>query len=174
MHPPPPTPAASVGDLEAPHVFAHALARYSERGEIVLGVTDAATQGWAVAFLLTLRSLDIGHSLFVASSADVCTSLQLRLSTHTGCGHSTYLRASSGNASVVTALERWRMTDDSHAFHLWWQVPCHPFSLLTIYLTTACPLRVASSCGSAHATSHGRPLSTTACSASTPTSPYVR
>ena len=121
--------AVSLGDLEDPHVLRHALSesaastgRFSRN--VILMVTDFEHQHWAHNLLLNLHSLELHHSLVIASAPRVCSSLHKRLFA-TGvrvgghCAHSSYLRETS-NASIAAGLHRWQI-DKGHVFHLWWQ-----------------------------------------------------
>tara|TARA_B110001452_G_scaffold117650_1_gene97577 strand:+ start:307 stop:2235 length:1929 start_codon:yes stop_codon:yes gene_type:complete len=117
-------PTGSLGDLEEQGVLAHALEHVSEGREVIFMVTDANNQQWAHSFLINLHGLNIHHSLVIASAAEVCSSLHLRMTSskitsYGGCAHSSYLRE-SGNATIAAGLQRWRIKDD-HVFHLWWQ-----------------------------------------------------
>lgn len=121
--------AVSFGDLEDPHVLRHALSESAAssgrfRRNVILMVTDFEHQHWAHNLLLNLHSLELHHSLVIASAPRVCSSLHTRL-VATGvrvgghCAHSSYLREES-NASIAVGLHRWQI-GKGHVFHLWWQ-----------------------------------------------------
>ena len=121
--------AGSLGDLEDPHVLRHALSESAAssgrfRRNVILMVTDFEHQHWAHNLLLNLHSLELHHSLVIASAPRVCSSLHTRL-VATGvrvgghCAHSSYLRGES-NESIAVGLHRWQI-DKGHVFHLWWQ-----------------------------------------------------
>lgn len=92
--------------------------------DVILMVTDFEHQHWAHNLLLNLHSLDLHHSLVIASAPRVCSSLHMRLFStglRTGghCAHSSYLREAS-NTSIAAGLHRWQI-GEGHVFHLWWQ-----------------------------------------------------
>ena len=107
-------------DLNRAGVFERTLARCaSSNKDIILLVADGRHANWAHNFILNLRQLDIGHFLIIASSAQSCRALDVRVNVSGRCGFSSWLRRGH-NASIDAGLSAYGISD-GHVYHLWWQ-----------------------------------------------------
>ena len=110
-----------VGDLEFAFPAA-AAARATRDHELILFVLDARHAQWSHNLMLNLNEHGLGgRALGIATSQEACLKLLLRLAPGSiTCGHSTYLRRQSGNATLINALDKWKIRE-WHVYHLWWQ-----------------------------------------------------